>query len=277
MIKTIWKQIEYFITKSMDDHCTAYAAQTAFFMILSFIPFMIIFSALLKYTPVTEFILTNGIRKVMPDYITPLILSVVKEVYGNNGKLISFTAIAAIWSAGKGVLILSNGLNIIFECRETRNWLFLRLRSVFYMVIFIIAIVFMMVLLVFENTLRDLLVENSPIFKNMFIYIHNFRLFFLLIFLIFIFAIIYKALPNNRPNFFEQMPGAVVSALGWYAISLILSIYVKYFNGFSMYGSLTTIALVMLWLYFCVYIFLLSAEINSIYGKKFSQLLLKKG
>lgn len=277
MFKTIWKQIEYFITKSIDDHCTAYASQTAFFMILSFIPFMIVFSALLKYTPVTEMILTNGIRKVMPDYITPLILSVVKEVYGNNGKLISFTAIAAIWSAGKGVLFLSNGLNIIFECRETRNWLFLRLRSVFYMGIFIIAIVFMMILLVFENSLRDILVENSPIFKNIFINIHNFRLFFLLIFLIFVFAIIYKALPNNRPKFLEQLPGAVISALGWYAISSILSIYVKYFNGFSMYGSLTTIALVMLWLYFCVYIFLLSAEINSIYGKKFSQFIHKKG
>lgn len=41
-----------------------------------------------------------------------------------------------------------------------------------------------------------------------------------------------------------------------------LSIYVDYFNGFSMYGSLTTIALIMLWLYFCMYIMMMTVEFN---------------
>ena len=252
MRKSIWNQIEYFVKKCTDDHINAYAAQTAFFMILSFIPFMIVFSAMLKYTPVTEYMLTNGIRRMMPDYIAPLILSVVKEVYGNNGKLISFTAIAAVWSAGKGVQFLSNGLNVIHACRETRNWLVLRFRAVFYMTVFVIAIVVILILLVFENTLQDILVKNYPIIQNLFITIHNVRLFFLLLFLVFIFALIYKTLPNIRPDFLDQIPGAVLSALGWYLFSFLLSVYVKYFNGFSMYGSLTTIALVMLWLYFCI-------------------------
>ena len=36
-----------------------------------------------------------------------------------------------------------------------------------------------------------------------------------------------------------------------------------------MYGSLTTIILVMLWLYFCMYIILLGAEINSYFEEQF--------
>ena len=36
-----------------------------------------------------------------------------------------------------------------------------------------------------------------------------------------------------------------------------------------MYGSLTTIVLVMLWLYFCMYIILLGAEINSYFEDQF--------
>lgn len=37
----------------------------------------------------------------------------------------------------------------------------------------------------------------------------------------------------------------------------------------NMYGSLTTIVLVMLWLYFCMYIILIGAEINSYFEDQF--------
>ena len=47
------------------------------------------------------------------------------------------------------------------------------------------------------------------------------------------------------------------------------SVYVDYFNGFSMYGSLTTIALIMLWLYFCMYIMMMSAEVNVVFNAYF--------
>jgi len=39
-------------------------------------------------------------------------------------------------------------------------------------------------------------------------------------------------------------------------------VYIQHFNAFDMYGSLTTIIIVMLWLYFCFYLFLIGAHIN---------------
>ena len=48
-------------------------------------------------------------------------------------------------------------------------------------------------------------------------------------------------------------------------VSWIFSVYLNIFKGFSsMYGSLTTIVLIMLWLYFCMYILLLGGEVNVI-------------
>ena len=59
--------------------------------------------------------------------------------------------------------------------------------------------------------------------------------------------------------------GAAFSAVGWIIVSWIFSVYVDIFKGFSsMYGSLTTIVLIMLWLYFCMYILLLGGEVNMI-------------
>ena len=46
-------------------------------------------------------------------------------------------------------------------------------------------------------------------------------------------------------------------------VSWVFSVYVDVFEGFStMYGSLTTIVLIMLWLYFCMYSILIGGEIN---------------
>ena len=62
-----------------------------------------------------------------------------------------------------------------------------------------------------------------------------------------------------------QFPGAVFTAFGWTLASFVFSVYMDIFRGFSnMYGSLTTIVLIMLWLYFCMYILLLGGEVNVI-------------
>ena len=76
---------------------------------------------------------------------------------------------------------------------------------------------------------------------------------------------IYKFLPNHIVQLKVQLMGAAFSAVGWMIVSWIFSVYLDIFKGFSsMYGSLTTIVLIMLWLYFCMYILLLGGEVNVI-------------
>ena len=67
----------------------------------------------------------------------------------------------------------------------------------------------------------------------------------------------------------KQVPGAVIASIGWIIISKIFSIYLSLFKGFSiMYGSLTTIILIMMWVYLCIYIILIGAEINNYIYRK---------
>ena len=89
----------------------------------------------------------------------------------------------------------------------------------------------------------------------------------LTVFILF-FAILFKMLPNRKATIRSQLPGSILCAVAWSVFSYGLSIYVDYFNGFSMYGSLTTIVLLMLWLYFCMYILMICGEINNIYEDK---------
>ena len=76
---------------------------------------------------------------------------------------------------------------------------------------------------------------------------------------------IYKFLPNHIVQLKVQLMGAAFSAVGWMIVSWIFSVYLDIFKGFSsMYGSLTTIVLIMLWLYFCMYILLFGGDVNVI-------------
>ena len=76
---------------------------------------------------------------------------------------------------------------------------------------------------------------------------------------------LFRSLPNHIVQLKVQLMGAAFSAVGWMIVSWIFSVYLDIFKGFSsMYGSLTTIVLIMLWLYFCMYILLLGGEVNVI-------------
>ena len=71
-------------------------------------------------------------------------------------------------------------------------------------------------------------------------------------------------LPRPRGRLRQQFPGAVLASLGWTVVTFGFSIYVTYFNGFSMYGSLTTIVILLIWLYVCMNLVLVGAYINKI-------------
>lgn len=269
----IWKvigNIKSFMDKCKRDKINAYSAQSAFFIILSLIPFLMVFSSLLQYTSVTEGMILGIIRRIMPEYVSPFVISLVDEVYNRSMGIISATAVVAIWSAAKGVQYMADGLNAVNDLEETRNWFILRFWAVVYTVVFLIAIVFTLLVLVFGNSLRDLAMQYVPFIpflrRAMDLLVHFKGLAMIAILTLF-FAVVFTALPNCKLSFKSQLPGAAICSVAWYVFSFGLSVYVDYFNGFSMYGSLTTIALIMLWLYFCMYIMMMSAEVNVVFNE----------
>ena len=173
-----------------------------------------------------------------------------------------------MWSAGKGVLSVTSGLNEIYENTETRPYIYLRIRATFYTLMFIIAIIFSLVLSVFGNSISAFLVRHIPVLTKIIKDILRFRTLFTFCFLTLFWDFVYKFLPDRTKRYKttlkKQLPGALFTTLCWLIISYFFSIYLDIFKGFSiMYGSLTTIILVMIWLYFCMYIILLGGELNA--------------
>ena len=271
-----------FVAECKEDSVNAYAAQSAYFTLLSLIPFLLFFGAMLKYTPVSLDFLVKGVQLVLPDYISGFLVNIITETYETSTGLISASAIVAIWSAARGIQYLTEGLNKMYDLNETRNWLIMRFWSAIYTFIMMFSIVLMLVLLVFGRTLQHWLTRYFPVLAGFTGMLLKLKSLIGIGSLTFIFALFYWALPNRkgrggqRITYLKQLPGAFISAVAWYVFSFGVSVYVNYFNGFSSYGSLTTIALIMFWLYVCMYILMVCAEVNNQYSDQLLVIIKKK-
>ncbi|MCI8920187.1 MAG: YihY/virulence factor BrkB family protein [Eubacterium sp.] len=260
--------------KCKKDNIGAYAAQTAFFIMMSFVPLIMFFITLIQYTPISEAMLLQYVHQYLPKYLEPFVITILDEVYSESVGILSTTAVIAIWSASKGLHYLSNGLDEVHEVQEKRNWFVLRVRAVFYTFVFLVAIVIFLVLLVFGRSLEELLVYYMPVVGGIVSRVLDFRILIITPIMILTAIMAFHSLPdrkalvNHKINFHNQLPGAVLCTVVWYIFSFGVSIYVGYFNGFSMYGSLTTIVLTMFWIYFGMYILLFCAEVNKFYYRE---------
>ena len=158
---------------------------------------------------------------------------------------------------------MTTGLNCIFDCRETRNYVLLRIRATLYTIMFIVVILLLLVLSVFGNSLNLFVLEHVPFMSGIADWLIEARTIISPAVLVVFCLLIYTFLPNRKAKMLRQLPGAAFAALGWMIVSWIFSVYLDIFKGFSsMYGSLTTIVLIMLWMYFCMYSILLGGEVN---------------
>ncbi len=261
-----------FLDKLRKDRVDAYAAQSAFFTILSAVPFLMLLLSAVKYIPITQSVLEKGMNEYVPENLRPFAIGIVQEIYSKSPALISITAVVAIWISAKGVQALTAGLNSVYDIEETRPWIILRLHAAFSTLLMVASIVILMLLVVFGNRLEAFFQDKAPLIAQfMEIFISN-RMLIIFLILLVVFDIFYTALPNRKATFLGQLPGALLCSLSWMLFSYAFSIYVNYFNGLSMYGSLTTLVLIMMWLYFCMYFILVCGAINVYFNSIFRRI-----
>lgn len=261
-----------FMNNIEKDHISESSAQCSYYTILSFIPFVILLITLIQYTNVNQQTLYEVISKLIPSSMSGFVLDIVKEVYSKSIGTISISIIFTIWSAGKGLYALMKGLNEVYGVtdKKSNSFVYLKLMSILKTILFIILMTVGLILLVFGNSLVSIAKNRFGSFENYTIVssIITEIIFILVTFVIFLF--LYKFMPKYKLTFKIQIPGAIFGAIALNVISFVFSIYLDIFKGFSItYGSLTTLMLIMMWIYACFYIVFLGAELNKIISNKY--------
>lgn len=261
-----------FLNRTKEDHVGAYAAQTAYFLIMSFIPLVLFLATAVRYTPLTYTLIRQVIMGMVPENLQDFVLRIVADIFTQSSAILPVSGIVALWSAGKGMQALVNGLNTIYHVHETRNWIVKRIYSVLYTLLFVVALLVSLLALVLGNRIQAIAAGYVPWLGRMIGRIIGARTFLVFFVLLIIFTVLYKVLPNRKATIRSQLPGALITAVAWSLFSYFFSIYFEVASNFTRtYGNLAAVLMVMLWLYACMNLLLYGAEINAYFEKQFRQ------
>ena len=241
-----------------------YAANASFFILLSLFPGMMLLIGLVQYTPLTPDDLESALTALLPEALLPLLDYMIRELFAENSPaLLSISAVAALWTASKGAYSLLRGLNRVFGLRETRSYPLVRLRCTAFTLLLLVALLLTAALHLFSQQLTGKLSRSPLPFLQLLSRLLRLKYWLMTLLLGLFFASVYAVLPNHRTRFLRMLPGALCAAVGWEVFSSLFSYYVNRFGNYSLYyGSLSVIALTMLWLYVCIGIVFLGAVLD---------------
>ena len=264
--KSFLDGIIYFIVKVNNDDIFALGAQLAYYLMLSFFPFLIFLMTVVGFSHLDSADILDGLRTILPNNVFSLVdVTVVEIVETQNAGLLGASIALTIWSASSGFRAVIKGLNKAYNIKDSRSFI----KRSFVAIIFTLALVMLIMLtlamMVFGEIIGKYILAIFP-FKSVIAYIWNISRYLIVVFMmILIFACIYRYTPARKISWREVYPGAIVSTLGWIIVSLGFSYYINNIANYSrLYGSVGAVFVLMTWLYITSMILILGAEFNSI-------------
>ena len=262
--RKLWKKGLHFIEYVAKLKIPVYASHASFFIALAIFPLLVLLMGLLRYVGMGTETLMQLLQGVIPEALMPSAKRLIANTYrSTTGTVLSISALTALWSAGRGVHGLRNGLNSVYGVTENRGYFYTRAVSMVYTLLFLVVLLLTLILHVFGASILQLLPAGDSGLLLLLESVVDLRFFVLLGVQTILFTAIFMVLPNKRNKLGDSFPGAVLTSLGWLIFSDLYSIYVDNFAGLSnVYGSVYAVALSLLWLYFCVSIVFFGGALN---------------
>ena len=273
-IKTIIEQVKYFLDKCSDDNISAIAGQSAFFIILSFVPFLMFAFAILSFLNIPQVIFDSYIENNLSSDVGMYLEQIINSSYASAASVALVTIIAALWSSGKGVYSVTEGIRVIYNLPNKHNWLIKRIFSAGYTFLMFVVLILAIIVSLISNFFQDSIEPYIKTLPYAVTVLYGFRYLIMFVLVVLMIALALKVYLRSRvedkryAKFRVQLPGAILTAFIWTLLSKGINIYVELFNGFSIYGSIATAAVIMIWLYFTMYVFLCCVQFNYIYHEQ---------
>lgn len=259
------------IKNFVDDDMTTHASALAYQVLFSIFPFVIFLIALLGFLRLSEFFdwLRTHAEMVVPDQAMPQVNQVINDLQQQQGGLLSFGVLLALWTASAAVRAIMNALNVAYNVPESRPAWKLYPVSLFYTLGLAVLLVSAAVLMVVGPQLVQWLalqVGLEQLFVTLWAWL---RWPAALILMMLALAIIYWAAPNVSHRFHLITPGSVVAVLVWIAASLAFDFYVRNFSNYNAtYGSIGAIVVLLLYFFLSAAVLLFGAEVNAVVERR---------
>ncbi len=262
-MKKVIAAIQKFTFDISENNINAHAAASAFYMFLSLVPFVALLSAIIPFTGLSQETLFNAIERYIPVALQSIIESVVDDIYFAPSAVLPLSILLTIWLSSRAFSALIRGIEDIFNSPKYSSFLRRSITACFYTVGMIVVAIVILGLMVFGQDIYTFLNDNLPFVSPALNLLLKLRFVLAFIILTVVFLAIYKGVPGIKINLLHLLPGAAGAAGLWLLFTWAFSLFIRYGSGYSTYGSLATIVISLLWMYWCMYIILLGASANE--------------
>jgi membrane protein len=243
------------------------AAAFSYNFFLALFPAILFFFTIIPYIPVPGFqdslleLLQNLIPKKAFDVVEGTLFDIIKRP---RGGLLSLGFIMAMYFSTNGIHSLIESFNQTHHSIETRNWFYIRAISILLVIILSLLLVLAMILITVGPLVIDYLSSENLIKDSIALYMISIGKWLITISLLFFaFSFLYYLAPTRKSRFRFISAGSTFATLLTVLSSIGFNFYVNNFSKYnSLYGSIGTLIIVMIWIYFNAMIVLIGFELN---------------
>lgn len=276
--------VKYFLRISKKNNIASLSGRSAFFMILSFIPFlMFVFSiiALFFGDNIQSSKPEPGQYEGMNHYTLTIFEIIINAVRKSSSGFAVVNIIVALWSAGNGIYTITDGISRIYRLPNKRIWLIKRIAAMGYTLVILLLLTAAMLFMVIISMIVNLLMMSldNVLFTVLISIVKSLVLKVILIVLLTLSLRIYLHgwIKDKRLLSFKAiMPGMTLVVIAWDVLTAGVEFYITFFSASSIYGSLGTVVVIMMWVYFMIYIFLYGVQFNHLYRCRLMKIFSKK-
>jgi membrane protein len=263
-----WKRVLKQTKQALKDKDLATtAAGLAYYATLTFFPAVLGLATvtLIFTSPEQVTSLINNLSHYLPAAIAKLLSTQLTPIVSAGSKKASLAVIvsvaALIWTTSGGLQNLIKATNKVYDVKETRNMVKLRLTSAaLSIVLLVFGGVIILLLLLQKNALQQLGFPSTlaTLFPLL-------RWPILLALLSVMLATIYRYAPDRKEPHWQWVSwGATAATVIWLIVTVGFFIYVQNFANFNRsYGSLAGIVVLMIWFNYSALIILVGAQVNK--------------
>jgi membrane protein len=251
------------------------AKAIAFSFFLALFPSIIFLFSLLPYVPIDNFAneIIGYLKRVAPNKeMVNLFLPIVNDILGQpKVGVLSIGFLLIIFFMKNGVITMMQSFNVHFDHKDPFLFVKNQIKSIILTLIILFLFVSTIFLLVLGKTIMTFIFNFFDYDGQFLVVLIDFLRYAISISLnVLVVSILYNYGPALKIQQRFITPGSILATTLIIGVSLLFSKYIIHFGNYNkLYGSLGTIMLTMIWLYWNSMAILIGFEINrSIYFLK---------
>ncbi len=276
MFKRLWNTrgvtfIREMVEIYFNKHVSRSSAELAYFLILTIFPILICINAFIGRVGVN----INAILSALEPFLPPSLLSIVSDylmyiTVNESPGLFTAGLVMTLFSASAAVRGLMDIMDEIYG-RKGYGGFGQVIASVLFSVL-LLATIYLSIVVVFTGNWFFHLLERKlpirlPIFANWDWQWIRFLLLFGMVFLL-VFLVYRLSAPLKKPNP-PVLIGALLASVTLVAASMLFSLFIGMSSRYSLvYGSLTSVIILLIWLYLCGNVLILGNVFNCVWYRR---------